>query len=66
MKLHDGELVQWDDGTQWHRGRVVRNDDAEPIRDSDANRWLVRHSYTAELEMVLWETLEPQSEGHPE
>lgn len=66
MKLHDSTLVQWHDGNQWHRGRVVHNDDAEPIRDPAANRWLVRHSYTGELEMVEWEGLEPQSEEHPE
>ncbi len=70
MRLHDAELVQWNDGTQWQRGRVQRDCYAQRYSSDEGatghpSATLVRHSYTNELEFVISDVLQVQPEEHP-
>jgi hypothetical protein len=72
MKLEDSELVQWNDGTQWQRGRVQRTmgcvvtDSGLSIAALESESVLVRHSCDAGLEFVPQNQLRVQPEEHPE
>jgi hypothetical protein len=71
MKLHDAELVQWQDKDRaWQRGRLLRDSDGHPaariLAGLSGIGWLIRHGLSNDLEYVDATHLQVQEEEHPE